>query len=45
MLGTIRDGTWNMFNMQYKTPNSKRWAYSEIPGGGTLKIKGTTHMV
>ena len=26
-------------------PNSKRWDYSDIPGGGHKKIKGPTHMV
>ena len=46
MLATIRDGTWNMFNMQHITPNLKRWDYSDIPGGGTeRKIKGPTHMI
>ena len=39
MLATIRDDTWNMLNMQRITPNSKRWDYSDIPGGGTENIK------
>ena len=45
MLVTICDDTWNMLNMQHKTPNWKRWDYSEIPGGGHIKIKGPAHMV
>ena len=40
MLATIRDDTWNVLNMQQITPNSKRWDYSDIPGGGHKKIKG-----
>ena len=44
MLATIRDDTWNAMNMQHITPNSKRWNYSDIPGGGT-KIKGPAHVV
>ena len=39
MLGTIRDDTWNVLNMQDITPNSKRWDYSDILGGGHKKIK------
>ena len=38
MLATICDDTWNALNMQHITPNSKRWDYSEIPGGGRKKI-------
>ena len=38
MLATIRDDTWNMLNMQHITPNSKRWDYSDIPGGCHKKI-------
>ena len=34
MLATIRDDTSNVLNMQHITPNSKRWDYSDIPGGG-----------
>ena len=34
MLATIRDDTWNVFNMLYITPNSKKWDYSDIPSGG-----------
>ena len=34
MLATIRDDAWNVLNMQHITPNSKRWDYSDIPGGG-----------
>ena len=45
MLATIRDDTRNVLNMQHITPNSKRWDYSDIPGGGHKKIKGPTHMV
>ena len=44
MLATIRDDTWNVLNMQHITPKSKRWNYSDIPGGGHKKIKGPTHM-
>ena len=45
MLATIRDDTWNVLNMQHITPNSKRWDYSDIPGGSHLQIKGPAHMV
>ena len=45
MLATIRDDTWNVLNIQDITPNSKRWDYSDTPGGGHKKIKGPTHMV
>ena len=38
MLATIHDDTWNVLNMQHKTPNSKRWDYSDIPVGGYEKI-------
>ena len=34
-----------MLNMQHITPNSKRWDYSDISGGGTENIKGPTLMV
>ena len=40
MLTTIRDDTWNVLNMRHIIPNSKRWDYSDIPGGGHKKIKG-----
>ena len=43
MLATIRDDTWNEFNMQHIIPNSKRWAYSDIAGGGHKYIKGPAH--
>ena len=33
------DDTWNMLNMQYLTPYLKRWDYSDIPGGGTKRLK------
>ena len=33
MLATIRDNTRHVLNMQHITPNSKRWGYSDIPGG------------
>ena len=39
MLTTIRDDTWNVLNMQHITPNSKRWDYSDIPGGGHNTLK------
>ena len=45
MLATIRDDTWNVLNMHHITSNSKIWNYSDIPGGGTEKIKGPIHMV
>ena len=38
MLDTIRDDTWNALNMQHVTPNSKRWDYSDIPGGGHKRL-------
>ena len=44
MLATIRDETWNVLNMQHMTPNSKRWDYSDIPGGSNQQIKGPAHM-
>ena len=31
--------------MQHINPNSKRWDYSDIPGGNHGQIKGPTHMV
>ena len=34
MLATIQDETWNVLNMQHIIPNSKKWDYSDIPGGG-----------
>ena len=34
MLATIHDDTWNVLNMQYITPNTKRWDYSDIHGSG-----------
>ena len=45
MMVIIRDDTWNVINMQHITPNSKRWDYSDIFGGGHKKIKGPIHMV
>ena len=45
MLATIRDDTWNVLNMQYIIPNSKRWDYSDTPGDSHIKIKGPAHMV
>ena len=39
MLATIRDDTWNVLNMQHKIPYSKRWDYSDIPGGGHNRLK------
>ena len=44
MLATVRDDTWNMLNMQHITPNSKRWDYSDIPGGGHKNIKGSAYI-
>ena len=44
MLATFRDDTWNVLNMQHITSNSKRWDYSDTPGGGHTKIKGPAHM-
>ena len=40
MLGTMRDDTWNMLNMQHITPNSKKQDYSDISGGGHKKTNG-----
>ena len=34
MLATVCADTWNVLNMQHIIPNSKRWDYSDIPGGG-----------
>ena len=45
MLAKIRDDSWNVLNIQHITPNSKRWDYSDTPGGGHKKIKGPAHMV
>ena len=45
MLATIRDDTWNVLNVQHIIPNSKRWDYVDIPGGGQKYIKGPAHMV
>ena len=45
MSATICDDTWNVLNMQHIIPNSKRWDYSDIPGGGHKKIKGPVHVV
>ena len=42
---TFRDDTWNMLNMQHLTPHSKRWDYSDIPGGSHKKITGPVYMV
>ena len=39
MLATIRDDTQNVLNMQHITQNSKRWDYSDIPGGGHERLK------
>ena len=39
MLATIRDDTWNVLNIQHITPNSKRWYYLDLSGGGHKKIK------
>ena len=41
MLARIRDDTWNMLNMQHITPNTKRWDYSDIPGGSHKKINSS----
>ena len=45
MLATIRDDTWNGLNMQHIIPNSKRWGYADIPGGGHEYIKTSAHIV
>ena len=45
MLALIRDDTWNVLNRQHITPNSKRWAFSDIPGGRHKMIKGPAYMV
>ena len=39
MLATICDDTWNVLDMQHITPYSKRWDYSDIPGGGHKRFK------
>ena len=44
MLATIHDDTRNVLNVQHIIPNSKRWDYSDIPGGGKIYIKGPSHM-
>ena len=44
MLATIRDDPWNVLNMQHITQNSKRWYYSDPPGGGHKKIEGPAQM-
>ena len=44
MLATIHDNTRNVLNVQHIIPNSKRWDYSDIPGGGKIYIKGPSHM-
>ena len=45
MLATIRDNTWNVLNMQHTTPNSKRWDYSDIPGGAHKKIRYSMSLI
>ena len=45
MLAAIRDDTQNVLNIQHITPNSKRWDYSDTPGGGHKKTKGPAHTV
>ena len=44
MLATICDDTCNKCNMQHIIPNSKRWDYPDIPGGGHKYIKGPAHV-
>ena len=44
MSATIRDDPWNVLNMQHITQNSKRWDYSDPPGGGHKKIEGPAQM-
>ena len=44
MLAVISDGTWNVLHMQHLTTNSKRWDYSDVPGGGHKQIKGPAYM-
>ena len=38
MLNTIHDDTWIVLNIQHINPNSKRFNYFDIAGGGTWKI-------
>ena len=41
MLATIRDDTWNVFDMQRITSNlKKKWDHADSPGGDHKKIKG-----
>ena len=42
MLTTIRDDTWNVFNMQHINPKLKKMG---LFSGGHKKIKGPAHMV
>ena len=39
MLAIICGDTWNMLNMQHKTPNSKRWGFSDIPSVAIKRLK------
>ena len=39
MLAIVRDDTWNVLNMQYITPNSKRWDCSDILVGRQKGLK------
>ena len=45
MLVTNRDDSWNVLNLQHITPNSQRWDYSDILGGGQKRVKESAHMV
>ena len=45
MLATIRDDTWNVLNIHHIIPNSKRWDYSDIFGGGHEYIKRPVHII
>ena len=46
MLATIRDDTWNMLNMQHMIPNSRKWDYSDLSGGGRKNIfEGGHHLI
>ena len=43
MSATIRYDTWNVLNMQHLSPNSERWDYSDILGGGHM-VEGVHHL-
>ena len=45
MLATIRDDTWNVFNIQHITQNWNISNYSDTPGSGQKKILAPANMV